>query len=48
MERRDFIKAISGGLMLLYAGSAVNAAPSGRKRSTSQSLNHKIKVGMDA
>ncbi len=33
MERRDFIKAISGGLMLLYAGSAVNAAPSGRKGS---------------
>lgn len=33
MERRNFIKAISGGLVLLYAGSAVNAAPSGRKRS---------------
>ena len=26
MERREFIKAISGGLILLYAGPAVNAA----------------------
>ena len=32
MERREFIKAISGGLILLYAGPAVNAASAaGRK-----------------
>jgi len=33
MERRDFIKAISGGLLLMYAGSSANALPEGRKHS---------------